>query len=306
VLGTALGDFEPRERWRVSHDSDRSYRTGVDPAAAVAAACGAAGEVVTIANACSASGYAVSVAADMIRAGEADVVLTGGAEGYSRVALGCFNRMGGVDPDHCRPFDTHRAGTVFGEGAGVLVLESASHARARGATHAYARLAGSGWSCDGHHLTAPEPSGGHILRAARHALAEAGVDAEAIGCVVPHGTGTRLNDVVESRVLADLLGPAAGATPLYSLKARVGHTGGAAGALAVLAAAMILDRGAVPPNGVLDEQDPECPVWLPHDGPVPLRGGHALVNAYAFGGNNVSVLLAAALPAGSGRVGAVA
>jgi 3-oxoacyl-[acyl-carrier-protein] synthase II len=262
---------------------------GGDPyavAAVLADRIGAQGEVSVIANACAASGYAVTAAADLIRAGEADVVLAGGVEGYSRVALACFNRLGAVDPVRCRPFDAHRRGTVFGEGAAMLVLESAAYARRRGAT-AYATLTGTGWSCDSHHLTAPEPTGAEIDRALRTALAEAGLVPAEIGCVVPHGTGTELNDIVESRVVVG----AFDRVPVYSLKGVIGHTGGAAGAFATMAGALILRHGKVPPNPALDEPDPECPLWIPVDTWTPLAAPAVLVNAYAFGGNNVSLVL---------------
>jgi 3-oxoacyl-[acyl-carrier-protein] synthase II len=336
---------------------------------------GAWGANTSISNACAASGYALSIAADLIRSGEADVVLAGGAEAYSRVALACFNRLGAVDPERCRPFAADRHGTVFGEGAAVLVLESAAHARRRGARRAYARLSGAGWSCDAYHATAPEPGGGQIERAMRQALAEAGVavgdeaaEADAakpgtatgadigdapgtvpptearpapqtapvpqtapapqtgtapgtgarlktgpntgtgttpktapgtgtegrdcigpVGFVVPHGTGTELNDVVESRVLASVLGEHAARTPLYSAKALLGHTGGAAAAFASLAAVLVLHHRTIPPNVPVGALDEDCPLLLPEE-PTPVAAPYALVNAYAFGGNNVSLV----------------
>jgi 3-oxoacyl-[acyl-carrier-protein] synthase II len=285
VVGTTLGDAAREERPRVGA-APRSE--GASVAAAVARQVGARAGAGVIGNACAASGYAVSVAADMIRSGEAYVAVAGGAEGYSRVALACFNRMGAVDPVRCRPFDISRRGTVFGEGAAMLVLESADHARRRSADPAYARLAGSAWSCDAHQLTAPEPEGVQIRRAMAQALREAGVDPAEVGCTIPHGTGTELNDLVESRALLDTLDPD---TPAYSLKALIGHTGGAAGAFAVLTAALMLRRGAAPPNAPLDQPDPQCPLILPHEGSWPLRRPTVLVNAYAFGGNNISLVL---------------
>lgn len=256
----------------------------------LAAHFGTAGPVTSVSTACSASAYSVSLAADLIRDGEADIVITGGADGYTRVGVACFNRMGALDPVACRPFDAGRRGTVFGEGAAIMVLESESHARARGHQRSYASVAGAGWSCDGHHPTAPEAQATQIVRAMRTALDEAGIAPHDIGCVVPHGTGTPLNDVVESHALAAVFGTQAAAPPLYSLKAMLGHTGGAAGAFALLTAALIVHREVVPPNVELTTPDPRCPVRLDTEqltGPV----GHALVNAYAFGGNNISVVL---------------
>ncbi|MET9381769.1 beta-ketoacyl-[acyl-carrier-protein] synthase family protein [Streptomyces sp. NPDC002928] len=294
VIGTGGGNTE---RTRRPLDPDLPYASSHTVASAVATALGSTGGAASVANACSASGYGLGMAMDMIRAGEAEVVVAGGAEAYARVTLGCFDRMGAVDPHACRPFHRDRKGTVFGEGAAVLVLESADHARRRGARRHYAKLAGAGWSCDAHHLTAPEPQGEEIRRAMAEALADAGASAESVGCVVPHGTGTRLNDVVESRVLGAVFGERVARLPVFSLKALTGHTAGAAGALGALTAALVLDRGTVPPNVALgDDQDPDCRLSLPQGTPVRLTGRHVLVNAFAFGGNNISLVLEGATP----------
>ena len=291
VISSGMGDTELHEAWWAGKAPDSGRWAPVFPVASVVGGLlGARGPNTCVSNACSASGYALSVAADLIRSGEADVVFAGGAEAYSRVALACFNRLGAIDPDRCRPFAADRRGTVFGEGAAVLVLESAAHARARGAGPGYARLAGTGWSCDAHHATAPEPGGEQIERAMRQALRDAGeADGDEVGFVVPHGTGTDLNDVVESRVLAAVTPH----SPLYSLKALIGHTGGAAGAFAALSAALMLHHRTLPPNVPVGAPDPECAVPLP-SGSTPLSGGYGLVNAYAFGGNNISLVLAEA------------
>ncbi|GAA3364393.1 beta-ketoacyl-[acyl-carrier-protein] synthase family protein [Streptomyces antimycoticus] len=296
ALSTGMGDTDLHEGWWTG-ETPASGRWA--PAFALASVVGgwfgAQGVNTCVSNACAASGYALSMAADLIRSGEADVVIAGGAEAYSRVALACFNRLGAIDPERCRPFAAERRGTLFGEGAAVLVLESAAHARARGARTVYGRLAGAGWSCDAYHPTAPEPSGEQIERAMRVALREAGAGtgpgagAESgsggLGFVIPHGTGTALNDVVESQVL-DALTPR---TPLYSVKALIGHTGGAAGAFAALAASLVLHHKTLPPNVPVGTPDPECAVPLPY-GSAPMTGAYGLVNAYAFGGNNISLV----------------
>ncbi|GHI09770.1 3-oxoacyl-[acyl-carrier-protein] synthase 2 [Streptomyces cellostaticus] len=290
VVGTGGGDAD---HWERPLNPGRPYAPAFTVASTVASALGAHGAATCVSNACAAGGFGLGIAADLIQAGEAELVVVGGAEAYSRVALGCFNRLGAVDPYACRPFHRERAGTVFGEGAAVLVLESADHARRRGAVRHYATLAGSGWSCDAHHLTAPAPDGTQIQRAMSEALAEAGVPASAVGCVVPHGTGTPQGDLVESQALGAVFGDRLARLPVYSLKALIGHTAGAAGALGALAAALILDRRTVPPNPALGaDQDPACAVHLAQGDCVPLTGRHVMVNAFAFGGNNVSLLLA--------------
>ncbi|MGW7412288.1 beta-ketoacyl-[acyl-carrier-protein] synthase family protein [Streptomyces sp. NPDC054863] len=261
--------------------------------AAVSAAIGATGGSTSVGNACAASGYAAAIAADMIRAGEADLVLTGGAEGPTRVGMGVFNRIGAADPVACRPFDTERQGTLFGDGAAMLVLESAEHAEARGAK-VYAELSAAAFSCDAHHPTAPDPGGSQAVRGMRRALADAGLKPGDVGGVVPHGTGTELNDVVESEALHEVFGELAAELPLFSLKAMIGHTAGVAGAFGVLTAALMLHHGRLPANAPVTAQDPRCAVWLPQDAPVPLNAPAVLVNAYAFGGNNVSLVLSGA------------
>ncbi|WP_030846640.1 beta-ketoacyl synthase [Streptomyces griseus] len=292
VVGTGMGDSGLHEDWRSGTGPEGGHWSPTfSVASAVGSLFGAEGANSSVSNACAASGFGLSMAADLIRTGEADVVIAGGAEAYSRVALACFNRLGAIDPVRCRPFDLHRQGTLFGEGAGMVVLESASHARARSAPQVYAKLSGTGWSCDAFHTTAPEPTGAQISRAMREALAEAGAGGDRVGCVIPHGTGTQLNDTVESQVLNEVLdGGRDAQAPVYSLKALLGHTGGAAAALAVVAAAQILHRKTVPPNIAPDEQDPACTIRLPLD-EAPLEGEFVLVNAYAFGGNNVSLVL---------------
>lgn len=288
VLGSCMGEAAAQERGR-SAPAD-GWRPMFDVAAAVADSLDLCGPHLSVSNACAAGGFALSIAADLIRSGQADVVVAGGADAYSRVAWACFDRLGAVDPVRCRPFDRHRRGTILSEGAGVLVLESRAHAESRGA-RAYAGFGGYGWSCDAYHLTAPEPTGTQLIRAMRDAIERSGATVGRIGCVVPHGTGTRLNDVAESHALRTVFGASYEQTPLYSLKALIGHTGGASAALGAVAAARMLRERSMPPNVPLDEPDPECDVYLPHTGATELAAPVALVNAYAFGGNNTSFVL---------------
>ena len=301
VLGSCMGEPGGNERGRGGAHWQPPFRL----AGALAAELGLFAAVHDVANACAAAGYALGLAADLVRAGEADLVVAGGSDAYSRVALGCFNRLGAVDPERCRPFEADRDGTVFAEGAGVVVLESATHARRRGAAvpgreGGVLRLEGAAWSCDAGHPTAPRADGEQIVRAMREALGDRG--AGGLGCVVPHGTGTRLGDVLESRALHTVLGERAARVPLYSLKALLGHTGGASAALAAVAAALMLRHGEIPPNVPLKEQDPECGVSLPQGAavPLPVSARRVLVNAYGFGGNNSSLVLAAGPTGGDG------
>jgi 3-oxoacyl-[acyl-carrier-protein] synthase II len=294
ILGTGMGEYDLVEELRERGGSKPS----VEPqfplsavAASVARAYGFTGPNHSVSTACAAGSYAVSLARDAIAAGRADVMITGGAEVFSRVGQGCFWRLGALDPEVCRPFDADRKGTVFGEGAGILVLESAPSAAARGWRRPLATVRGAGWSCDGHHATAPEPSGFHIELAARRALEDAALGPDDIDCVVPHGTGTALNDAVESRTLERLFGGRLRDVKVTALKSHIGHSGGAAGALSCLTAALILDRQCVPPTANITAVDPACALRIHTDGPVYGEVRNVLVNAYAFGGNNVSVIL---------------
>jgi 3-oxoacyl-[acyl-carrier-protein] synthase II len=287
VLGVELGNAEMQE---VHRSSGHVLWTPLTlTAAAVGAAIGSSAAVTSVGNACSATGYALTIALDMIRMGEATTVLVGGAEGITRAGMGSFDRLGAADPVRCRPFDRNRAGTMFGDGSAMIVLEAAEHARLRGA-RPYAELAGAAWSCDAHHATAPDPSGDQIVRAMTEALADAKLDISDVCCVIPHGTGTPLNDVVESQALHTMFGDRIPELPLFSLKAMIGHTSGAAGAFACLTATLMLRHRKSPANSRID-QDPECGVWLPQERSVPLDAPAVLVNTYAFGGNNTSFVV---------------
>ncbi len=288
VMGNAMGDDAFEQAWAggppVSGADLFSYEVG----AAVAAALGLGGPNLGVGTACSAGLYSVSLAAEAIQSGEAEVMLAGGSEAVSRVAMACFNRLHAFDPEACRPFAAGRRGTVMGEGAAVMVLESEGHLRRRGG-RAYARVEGAGWSCDGHHPTIPEPSGQRAVEAVQRALAEAGLSAGDIDCVLAHGTGTEQNDLMESVMIEQLFG----ARPVWvsGVKGKLGHGGGAAGAFQCLTGALVLDRGLLPPTGNVAEVDPRCHIHLARGAPVPGAFRHVLLNSYAFGGNNISLIL---------------
>ncbi|WP_042373912.1 beta-ketoacyl-[acyl-carrier-protein] synthase family protein [Streptacidiphilus neutrinimicus] len=289
-LGTGTGDGEAAEQVR---DGRRSAGTDTWWAYGGAARLGdeleLTGPVQTVSTACAAGAYAVALAAQSVLRGEADVALAGGAEVVSRPALAAFLRLGAVDPVHCRPFDAKRQGTVYGEGAAFLVLESAEHARARSA-RPLATVDAGGWSCDGHHLTAPAADGRQAARAGREALRRAGVLPEQIAAVVCHGTGTPLNDRTESRVMTELLGPRAATTPVTAVKSVLGHSGGAAGAFSCATAALVVAHRRLPPVANLDVRDVECRLAI-SSSPQPVGSGSVLLNAYAFGGNNISLVI---------------
>ena len=219
-------------------------------------------------------------------------MLACGAESYSRVALGCFNRMGAVDP---LPAGRSRP-TGPAPSSARAPRRSCWSGPARpppGAPCPWPGSAGTGFSCDADHPTAPSPGGEQAERALRAALDDAGVAPGQVGAVVPHGTGTEHNDEVECRVMGRVFGRPAAELPLYSLKALIGHTGGAAGALAAVAAVELLRRKEIPANVDVGPLDPALPVRV-GTAPAALEQPVVLVNAYAFGGNNASLVFAGA------------
>lgn len=296
AIGTAAGDAASAEMQRLAGREGRladcnPYR--VADALPMRIAMPVNGPVVTIANACAASLYALTEAADLIRAGAADIMLVVGVDLLSRVTQAGFQKMTALDPDRCRPFDAERQGTVLGEGAAALVLASGEVA-ARLPRPAYCRLLASAASCDAFHPTAPQPDGRDIRRSVQSALRHAGLDARQISLVVPHGTGTPMNDRIEGEMLGDTFGAAVAALKIMPIKAHLGHTAGASGAFSMLAAAKALASRRVPPATHLRRRDPTVPLCLSGE-PADLQSRdeppRALVNAYGFGGNNMSVVL---------------
>lgn len=290
VLGSAMGD-DVFERAAVSGEAIAPQDAfPFTLATAVAEELGLAGPNMCVSTACSAGLYSIAIAADLIRRGEADFVFTGGSEAICRVAMGCFNRLQAIDDVACRPFDRDRAGAVMGEGAAIVLLESRRHRIARGWNRVYAVVKGEGWSCDAHHATMPEETGEQAVRAINEALARSEVGLDEVDLVLAHGTGTRQNDLMESRALRRVFGERTDAIWVSGNKSKLGHTGGAAGAFQGLTAALALARRQVPPTGNSAVKDPECDLRLALE-PVcaPLR--NVLLNSYAFGGNNITVVM---------------
>jgi 3-oxoacyl-[acyl-carrier-protein] synthase II len=241
----------------------------------------------TVVTACSSGAVAVAEAAALITAGVVDVALAAGVDAITRICFMGFNALKLLDPAPCRPFDRGRRGMSIGEGAGVLVLEDAGRARARGA-RPYAELAGYGMTTDAYHVTAPEPEGDGMARALRGALAQARETPAAVQYVNAHGTGTPQNDRVEARALERVFG--AGGVLLSSTKSMIGHTMAAAGSLEAIATVLALGHGIVPPTANVEEPDPDvhfdCVPRLARE--TALEG--AISNSFGFGGQNVSLL----------------
>ena len=240
--------------------------------------------------ACAAGACAISHAFDLLQAGEADVMLAGGADAFSRISYAGFAGLLAIAPERCQPFDRNRKGMIPGEGSAVLVLERLEHARARCA-RTYAEFAGYGLSCDAFHMTGSDPDGRGAARAMEEALGQCGCAAEDVDYISAHGTGTKSNDYHETLAVKRIFGDRAYRTPISSVKSMLGHTMGAASAIEAAVCCLAIVHGIIPPTMNLEEPDPECDLdYVPNE-PRKHPVAVAMNNAYAFGGTNASLIL---------------
>ena len=238
---------------------------------AVSEELGLCGESLTIATACSASNYAIGYAYDLLAGGEADVVFAGGADSVCRWAHAGFFRLGALAKDACTPFDKDRAGILTGEGGAVLALETLEHAQKRGA-RIYAELLGYGVNCDAIHPVTPDaPTVAECMRIAHR---NSGVAASDVDYICAHGTGTQVNDLVESKAVVEVFGERP--PPISSIKSMLGHTMGAACGFGAIASTVAIDRGFLPPTVNWTTADPELGV-----DPVPNEARPARVKVVA-------------------------
>jgi len=253
---------------------------------------GIRGPVITSVAACAAGVQAFVEAQRLIEHGDVDVVITGGTESaIMPVAFAALANMGALskrndDPTGAsRPFDANRDGFVFGEAAGVMVIEAAEHAEARGAT-IIAEVAGGALTGDAFHISAPDPSGYGATLAMKRAIRDAHLEMEQVDYVVAHGTSTPLNDATETKAIRAAFGAHADRLAVSSNKSMVGHTLGAAGAVSALAAVMAIRDGVAPPTINQEKPDPDCDLdYVPNEArKMPI--GVATVNGFGFGGQN--------------------
>ncbi|TGE32768.1 beta-ketoacyl-ACP synthase II [Desulfosporosinus sp. Sb-LF] len=258
---------------------------------------GLQGSSMTIVTACASATNAIGEALRIIQHGEADVVFCGGTEApITNLAFAGFCSMKAMstekeNPDQaCRPFDKRRSGFVMGEGAGVLVVESLEHAKARGA-RIYAELAGYGSSSDAYHITTPVPGGAGAVRAMRLALNDAGVSPEEVDYINAHGTGTGPNDATETAAIKTLFGSHASKLAISSTKSMTGHLMGAAGAIEAVICALAIDRGAIPPTTNYGQPDPECDLDYVPNSARKQEVTMSMSNSLGFGGHNATIVL---------------
>jgi len=258
----------------------------------------------TTVSACASGAEAIGYAIEMIRSGRADVVLAGGTEAaIIPLNIAAFAAMRALslrndEPERAsRPFDKGRDGFVLGEGAAMVVLESAEHAAARGAA-VHAVAAGVGYSSDAHHIAQPDPDGTGIISAIGRTLTDAAVTADQVVHVNAHATSTPAGDAVEGQAIVAALGPAAAGVVVSATKSMTGHLLGGAGALEAVATILALREAVAPPTINLDDPDDEAGVDIateprnlkPHGG-APMA---ALNNSFGFGGHNVCLAFTAA------------
>ena len=258
------------------------------PGDAVARRLGVTGPVITISSACTSAALALEAAMRDLQEGEVSVAITGGADSLCEVTYSGFNALRAVDERPCRPYRSGRGGLSIGEGAGVLVLETAAHAAARG-RHPLAELKGAGSSCDANHMTAPDPAGTGAALAITRALRDAGLEPESVAFLNAHGTGTPLNDDAEFHAIESVFRERASRLPVVASKASLGHLLGAAGAIEALATVLSLQRGELDPTAGGGELDPALPVDLVRE-PRPLPSGVGLSTNLAFGGANSALV----------------
>ncbi|WP_174278184.1 beta-ketoacyl-ACP synthase II [Desulfosporosinus meridiei] len=306
VMGCGIGgvtSFEDQKEVLMSKGSSRvspffvPMLIGNMAAGHISIEFGLQGSSLTIVTACASATNAIGEALRLIQRGEADVVLCGGTEApITKLAFAGFCSMKAMSTETeffdqaCRPFDKRRSGFVMGEGAGVLVLESLEHAKARGA-HIYAELAGYSSTSDAYHITTPVPGGGGAIRSMGSALKDAGISTEEVDYINAHGTGTGPNDVTETVAIKSLFGEHARKLAISSTKSMTGHLMGAAGAIEAVICALAIERGAIPPTTNYGEPDLECDLdYVPncsrqHDVNV------AMSNSLGFGGHNATIVL---------------
>jgi 3-oxoacyl-[acyl-carrier-protein] synthase II len=250
-----------------------------------------------ISSACASANHAIGNALRLLRYGDADVIVTGGAEAsITDLAIAGFNNIKALSTRNdditkaSRPFDLNRDGFVVGEGAGILVLETLEHAVARGAK-IYAELAGYGASDDAYHMTAPDPEGKSVMQALELAIKDAGISKDEIDYINAHGTSTELNDKTETLAIKAVFGQRAYKIPVSSTKSMTGHLLGAAAGVEAIATVLCMENGFIHPTINYETQDPNCDLDYVPNVARNQQIHCALSNSLGFGGHNASIVI---------------
>jgi len=248
------------------------------------------GPKTTFMTACSSGATAIGFARDLIERQAAVIIIAGGVEPLCRTTYASFNALQAVDAEYCRPFDRNRQGLSLGEASAIMILESLTHARKRGA-RIHGEVLGYGITCDAYHMTTPDVNASGAVRCIEAALTDAGISAKAVDYINAHGTGTPANDSMETRALKEVFGKRAYRIPVSSTKSMTGHTLGASGALEAIVSILAIRQGFIPPTIHYHEPDPECDLDYVTTGARPVAPDIVLSNSFAFGGNNTTLLL---------------
>jgi 3-oxoacyl-(acyl-carrier-protein) synthase len=251
------------------------------------------GPRVTLSNACSSGGNAIGLATDWLRLGRAERVLCGGHDGLGLSSLAGLSILRTISPDCCRPFDEDRNGTLFGEGAAMLVLETQRTAQERGAK-IYAEVLGWAVNNNAHHLTAPDKEGAGLEAVMKAALQDASTPATEVDYINAHGTGTQYNDLAETQAIRKVLGARAAEVPASSIKAATSHLMAGAGALEAIATVLALQNQILPPTINYQTPDPQCDLDYVPNAARRAKLQIAISNSSGIGGNNVCLVLAKA------------
>ena len=305
-MGLAFGgwDIVEEEGRKLEEGGPKRFNPATATAALISSAptfiaikCGITGPANSQVTACATGITSIGEATRRIQRGDADVMLTGGAEGYlTKMAISTFSRLGAAstrndEPESaCRPFSGDRDGMVVGEGAAAFVLETLEHAQARGA-QILAEFAGYGLSEDAFDMVAPEPSGQGASECMRIALRESGLGVREIDWIVAHGTGTILNDKAETVAIKRIFGQDAYDIPITSIKSSIGHAMGAAGAQSAAVLVQAMQAHRIPPTINYNEPDPDCDLDYVPNVSRARQVDAGLCNGFGLGGQNASLIL---------------
>jgi len=250
------------------------------------------GITATLSNSCSSGASAIGMAFDLVRLGHAPVIVAGGHDSLGLSSLSGLSILRTITAEKCRPFDKNRSGTIFGEGAGMVVLEELEHAKARGAK-IYAEVLGYALNNNAYHLTAPDRGGEGMERVIRQAIANAGISAAELDYINAHGTGTQYHDPAEVQAIKAVLGDHAYRIPVSSIKGATSHTMGAAGAIELIATMLAMREGMVPPTVNYQTPDPECDLDVVPNKAKQWTIRTAMSISAGIGGNNAAIIIRA-------------
>jgi len=308
IVGTAFGGMETFEKQTLNHNAGKKVSPFTIPAllgntasGIIGIEVGAQGPNFGVASACAAGSHALGEALQHMRAGRADVMLSGGTEAaMTPLSFAGFCAMKAMcskyndDPKTAsRPFDSDRAGFVMGEGAGMLLLETEEHAKARGAK-IYCELAGYAATCDAHHITTPHPEGAGLTECLKLAIDDANVPLTDVAYINAHGTSTAYNDKFETMAIKNVFGEHAYKLKISSTKSMTGHTLGAAGGIEAVIAAKVMQTGKVPPTINYATPDPDCDLDYTPNTAATLDAPKAVISDnLGFGGHNAALVFKA-------------